>query len=289
MTIINQSVCALTFRTLAFGVSLLVLIVGTTVIAEEEADKQERALWTKYYASQLPKYEVSVGDEDKKPLTVDKTAKLRWGNPIRTATHGDVFVWTLNGRVQLIGNFFSYRRSDDTRQVSHEFHSMSIDPISINRKGKAPATIPGPGLKFEKIPNAPAPSPKRVARMAQMRMMAKNFAAFVGGTRDEKKTPLRALSQPLYRFETKETEEDGALFAYVMGTDPELFVSIEVRETDAGPKWHFAPGRFSHAPLELQYEENVVWQSTDQTDKDPGYLIQYIDVQPSTPVVAKDE
>ena len=50
--------------------------------------------------------------------------------------------------------------------------------------------------------------------------------------------PLRLLTQPIYKYET--ADSGGALFAFVEGTDPEVFLMIEARTVDAGSVWHYA-------------------------------------------------
>ena len=89
--------------------------------------------------------------------------------------------------------------------------------------------IQGPGLKFVPIPDAPAPAKSSVFRLTQMRRLARNFQA---SCMDKNVfQPLRALAQPIYRFEGKGVEDDGAIFAFVMGTDPELLlVRFEISE-----------------------------------------------------------
>ena len=268
--------------------TLLTVCTGVAFADEAEAAKQkaQRDLWTKYYAAQLDKYAVHVGRRNKVLLDVDRKAKLRWGNPLRTSTHGDVFVWTKDGRVELVGTIFSYEINGG-RRVAHEFHSMSDEPVSINREGRT-FTIAAPGVKYDLIPNAPDPAPNRAIRMAQMRRLSKSFTATLLERNTNTKQPLRPLNQALYRFETKEVDNDGAVFAYVMGTDPELLVAIESRPTEEGPKWHFAAGRFASEPLELMYKKKVVWKFGDGVNNDKGHMAHHgIDFQPLNPNVPK--
>src|SRR5271156_2607058 len=82
----------------------------------------------------------------------------------------------------------------------------------------------GPGIRSEPIPGAPRPAATAAERLRQMRALAREFKASVdlekGGTE------LRLLSQPLFRYESK---SDGALFAFVMATDPEALLVIDER------------------------------------------------------------
>ena len=252
--------------------------------------KRTRTLWTDYYAAQLPKYKIYLDGDPSKELTVDPQPRFRWKNPVRddSTTHGDVFVWTRNGRVDVVGTIFSYEIGNQRRRVAHGFHSMSTEAVTIVREGRRPFTIPAPGLVYEPVPNAPKVSPRRAIRMAQMRRISKLFTATVTENNNIKQ-PLRALNEPIYRFEANDAGEDGAVFAYVFGTDPELILAIEARSTPKGPVWHFAAGRFTTHPLELMYQKSVVWKyRTGENDVD-GYVSQHgIDIQPLAPMMAQD-
>ena len=125
--------------------------------------------------------------------------------------------------------------------------------------------------------------------MAQMRMLSKNFRA--SSQADDRKTmrPLRSLSQPLFRFETKEIDDDGAIFAYVTGTDPELLVAIVTKATKSGPQWHFGAGRYSDLPLTLSYKNKTVWDSKTWTGRETGYHARHgVDIQPHMPNLKED-
>ena len=261
---------------------------GQSLAQEEVAEqKKTRMLWTDYYAAQLPKYKIYLaGDPDKK-LTVDPQPKFRWKNPVRDAssTHGDVFVWTRNGRVDVVGTIFSYQIEGQRRRVAHGFHSMSAEAVTITRDGRRPFTIPAPGLVYEPVPNAPKVSTKQSIRMAQMRRISKSFTATVTEN-NETRQPLRALSEPIYRFESNDAGRDGAVFAYVFGTDPELILAIETRSTPTGPKWYFAAGRFTTHPLQLMYQKSVVWRYRPGENEVDGYVSQHgIDMQPLIPTI----
>jgi hypothetical protein len=55
-----------------------------------------------------------------------------------------------------------------------------------------------------------------------------------------------------------------------MATDPELFLLIEARDTDAGPAWHYAAARFTTLALQLTHQEREVWQCSARTATDVG-------------------
>lgn len=66
---------------------------------------------------------------------------------------------------------------------------------------------------------------------------------------------LRLLPQPISRYADPDGGiVDGALFAFVYGTNPELIVALEFDGTD----WRYATGRLSWAETEVRIDEDVV-------------------------------
>jgi hypothetical protein len=95
-----------------------------------------------------------------------------------------------------------------------------------------------------------------------MRALAREFKASVdlenGGTQ------LRLLSQPLFRYES---ETDGAMFAFVLTTDPEVLLIIEDRVGAGGDAWHYAFARMSNHSLVARHRDRVVWGAPADMDE----------------------
>jgi hypothetical protein len=113
-----------------------------------------------------------------------------------------------------------------------------------------------------------------------MRALAREFKASVD--LDKGGTELRLLSQPVFRYES---EVDGALFAFVLTTDPETLLMIEDRAVDGRPVWHYAFARMSNRSLVAKHRDRVVWEvAADKDDNNPNkpYCVRW-DVGPRTP------
>ena len=280
----------MTTKLTKISIFLLLAVAFPTFGQDESKDKAEREAWTKYYVQQLSRYHFFTDADTKNKLPVIPEAKLRWDNPVRVGrTHGELYVWTNQGRGAVVGNLLSYDFGEGRRRVAHEFHSFSEQPLTCKHDSGLTFEMKGPGVEFEPIPGAPRPSKSRRVRLAQMRDLSKNFRA--SSQADDRKTmrPLRALNQPLFRFETKEIDDDGAIFAYVTGTDPELLVAIVTKKTKSGPRWHFGAGRYSDLPLTLSYKTETVWDSRRWSGQESGYHARHgIDVQPHMPNLKED-
>ena len=108
---------------------------------------------------------------------------------------------------------------------------------------------------------ADAPARLKVARLSQMRALARRF----DGEDDlsVEANVLRLMPNPMVRYEDKKNGViDGALFAMVEGTDPELLIMLEARQPkDKSGKaeyfWALAP--MTSAKLEGYLDGDHVW------------------------------
>jgi hypothetical protein len=94
----------------------------------------------------------------------------------------------------------------------------------------------------------------------QLSRLAKDFAGSKK-EREGEQEELRLLPQPIHRYATpKEGILNGALFAFVQGTDPELFLLIEARgATAARARWQFAATRMNSVEVRLRHRGREVW------------------------------
>jgi hypothetical protein len=124
---------------------------------------------------------------------------------------------------------------------------------------------------FKPVPDAPKPAATPSQRLRQMRTIADDFRAEdnFGNVRWES---LRMLSTPIARYgKPGGKPEDGALFAFVEGTDPEVFLFLEARPGKQGLEWQYAMAPMSCWPLKVERKGQVVWslplRRTDDASK----------------------
>ena len=174
-------------------------------------------------------YEIRVGtDEKEKPLELQREPVLKWSNPDRGEVHGNVFVWTRDGRPLVVGSLFKWFTPHT--HMSHEFQSLAEGPLVAKFHGKEVWKTDESGLKFADVPEAPAPAADEAQRLLQMKQLAKEFSGDKKEKEDTSPIELRLLPQPIYRYSApKQGVLSGGLFALVHGTDPEICVLIEAR------------------------------------------------------------
>ena len=224
----------------------------------QEFDAKQSSLFLDFYKKEISQYEMLVGDKDKLELRNDPV--FRFASPIDSNFNGTLFVWTRNGRAEVISSVWAIpqKTSDGKRRIVHEFQSLATSPIKAEKSGEAAWSPAEAGIDPQPVPSAPKPAATAELRLIQIRALAREFSAteIVGEKSDE----LRMLPQPIYRYapETKD-QPDGAVFALLNEFDPEVFLIIEERSTPNGMAWHFAFARFCRLPIVARHKDTEVW------------------------------
>lgn len=230
--------------------------------------KQQIATALKLTAEAAKQYEMKVGDADSSIARLIPEPILRWSNPAAGEIHGNVFLWTLHERPVMVGSLFKW--FSPHTHGSHEFHSLSELPLDVTYKGNPVWKTRDGGIKFLPLEAAPRPVAAASQRLLQMRGFAKNFAA-TKRERNDSQQELRLLPQPIYRYEAPDDHiVDGAMFVFVQGTDPEVFVLLAARGTGEAARWHFAAARMNSVGFQLRYQDKEVWRVEIMPWRDVG-------------------
>jgi hypothetical protein len=215
------------------------------------------------------------------PTKLTPVPVLRWRNVVR-GQEGEAMmvVWPHKGRPVAMASIYPWKD-----RINHEFDSLSRQAKLIakdkDRLIWAPAT---PGVEFRDVPKAPRPAKTPAERLRQMKVIAEGFQATMTGwaANDSDQEPLRLLPRPLYRYDLAKAKEpdpkliDGVLFAFVLGTDPEVVLILEaIRPGDEAAKqdeavWQYACVRSTSGGLEVRHGDEVVWTAKKHpVGKDP--------------------
>lgn len=188
---------------------------------------------------------------------------LRWVNPVRVTTGaGAIAVWAREGRPEAMAGVFIWNGD-----LCHELCSLSREgKLTAKPKTGPRRSMIEPGVEFKVIPDAPAPADTPAARLRQMKSLAERFTARLADKAgaNQQKEELRLLPKPLYRYEIKDPATnpaklvDGALFAYVMGTDPEVVLLLEAVGQDK-PAWQYGFAIATTHAVEASLGEQIVW------------------------------
>ena len=195
---------------------------------------------------------------DKRRLEPHEGPVLRWSNPVFGQSHGETFLWTDRGRPAALLSIYEFQSEKGELIVHHEFSSLALDALTA--EGPHRWSPPEAGVRLQPLPGAAPPDDSAARRLRQMRELATQFSA-EKTTRGNETRPLRLLPQPIYRYVSQQAElTDGAAFAWVEATDPEILLLIEARATKDGPQWHFAAAPLTNVRVVLFHGGREVWQ-----------------------------
>lgn len=268
------------------GLSLCPIALPAQEPAADEAVEKSAAeskAWQQFYAFRASEFVVEEHGADPATLTLLPTPLQSWTNPIRGDTqHGIVTLWTRAGRPAVIGSIWSALapRDRQARNLCYEFHSLTEAPVSATLGEQRWWAPQDAGIEWIAIRDIAPPAETRPLRGRQLRDLARELRAVVPtGAEGSAESELRLLPQPVYRYpEHTPGVLDGAIFAFVLATDPELFVMVEALEAAPGntPRWRVAPARFTGDPLRLLRGKEVLWdQPRWQYERDRIYDFLY--------------
>ncbi len=217
------------------------------------------------YAKEAQAYSIAIETEPKKSLELKKEPIFEWSSPSSPQRHqGVIFLWLRDGRPAALGNIFSHDHDRPAgRKIWHELHALDPKKLVVTRPDEAlNQWSPETGLERKGLTDAPVPGATPELRSIQIKKLAAEFTGYE--IEDSKKrVELRLLPTPLYRYPTAKTGVlDGALFALVSevaGTDPEVLLLIEARESEGKVQWEYALGRLSDRSLYVQRKEKEIW------------------------------
>jgi hypothetical protein len=221
----------------------------------------------KFMKDSVRTYELTSNSENAGMLKLQEEPVFRLGKQFGEGVEdGAIFLWTgENGRPEAAIQLFRIRNQSEPQGLwIHEFTSLATNGLKAKRNGQlwwSPAT---PGLEFKPVPGAPRPAESAAERARQRRSLTEGFRAsddFGGRGWSE----LRLLPTPVARYGDSKTEVvDGALFAFVIGTDPEVFLFLEARAGTGGVEWQYALAPMTVFAVKGKYRGKTVWELPDR-------------------------
>ncbi|MBC8354334.1 MAG: hypothetical protein H8E66_20255 [Planctomycetes bacterium] len=201
-------------------------------------------------------YQLFPSENDTKPMK--PIVALRWPNNIRGSTDGATVVWVDKGRAEAVVAIYPWEEL-----FIHEFDSLSRGTLVARSDEEVVWNPNKPGLQFHPIDDVPPPAESALVRLRQMKSLTKHFkATLLGWVADNsQREELRMMTRPIYRYEIDKPDkvQDGAIFAYATGTDPEVLLVIEAFGDAGRYAWQYAFVRRSSGGLEGRIRNKIVW------------------------------
>lgn len=215
-----------------------------------ESEQQSAAAATRHEAARLVFR--SAGGEQ--PLHASLESVLKWSNPDVGRVYGDVYLWTRDGRPLVAASIFQWFHPYQSLTI--ELSSLSERPLQAHYDDALAWDARTRGVTWRNLPGD-APAGSRALRLIQMKRAASRFEANLIDERTDARgvdRVLRPLATPLYRYPADSAATDGALFGFVVGTDPELLLLLEAEEEG----WRYAIARLNRDALEVTLDGTAV-------------------------------
>jgi hypothetical protein len=237
---------------------LLLAVLAADPSGDEAEEKLRRAEVAKLAPAKAKQIEMVVGKDAEKTKLLTEPL-LRWSNPTAGSVHGEVYLWSHQGRPAAVASI--YRWWHPHKDSNFEVVSLCESPVKAIENEKLLWESPEAGVMFAALPAAPVPDQRPAARLTQMRTLARRFSAELADKRngDEVRRELRLLNQPVHRYSSAEQGViDGALLAYVETTDPEVWLLLEAVEERGSRSWRFALARMNADAMEVALDGKPV-------------------------------
>ena len=233
--------------------------------AKDAAEQKERLEFMKRQAAA---YEVTLNTSPPAKLALHGEPLLRFDNAVGDVTDGIAVMWKEGERPAIFAQIFLLKNG----LWIHECQSLASAGFSM-RVGKVTKWEPEEAaLKFSPLPDAPRPADSALKRLVQMKALAARFSAtddfksMVDGkaTRYE----LRLLPTPVYRYrDAKQGINDGVVFAFVHGTDPEVFLILEHQGKGDKAGWFYTLAPMTCWAVQAKLGKTEVWSVPERLNR----------------------
>jgi len=255
------------------AVAALLLFLGFVARGDDATPKEAKAAAEQkerleFMKRQAAEYEVTLKTSTPAKLTLHGEPLLRFTNAVGGVTDGIAVMWKEGERPAIFAQIFQLKNG----QWIHECQSMASAGFSM-RLGKVTKWEPEEAAaKFSPLPDAPRAADSALKRLVQMKALAARFSAtddFKSSTNGEAtRYELRLLPKPVYRYQdAKRGINDGVVFAFVHGTDPELFVILEHQGKGDKAGWFYSLVPMTCWAVQAKLGTTEVWSIPERLGK----------------------
>jgi hypothetical protein len=217
---------------------------------------------------------VRVTDDGETECRMVEDSVLNWSDSARhpdLVVPGTTWIWHCKGRPVFIGEIYGRKKSVGAWILFG--CNLSSGRIRFSDE-RLKTTLTTSYYEPKEIADSPVVAKTKSERTFQMRQVAERFDAHQFW---EERFELRMLPKPIYRYEDADGGIiDGAVFALVHGTNPEVLVLIEAHAIeDSPPRWKVGFGSLAGAHCVVRLDGKEYWtcpkHTGDPTDPRQGF------------------
>jgi hypothetical protein len=232
---------------------ILATLIGQTAKVDERLE---------FMKAEAAAYRLEKRGDRVTPLKFREEPAFRLGKqPADDVEDGAIFFWMRqDGRPEASLQIFLVKNATAPNGMwAHEFNSLSTESLGGTRRGLPSWSPSQPGVEYHRLDNVPKPAGTAAVRARQMRSIMRDFRV-TDYFKDKSWSDLRLLPTPVALYGKEGSPViDGALFVFVIGTDPEACAFIEARQGKEGPEWFYALAPLGCFSLKGTYKKKEVW------------------------------
>lgn len=229
---------------------------------------------------------VRLTDDGEAGCKMTSKSVLNWSDPARhpeILVPGTTWIWHHQGRPQLIAEI--YGRDNAVGRWNVYMCTLSPDRVRVEN-AEVSSTIDTSYYEPRELPKSPAAAATKPARLLQMNRLARRFDGhqFWDGGRFE----LRLLPRHIYRYQDPAAGiVDGAVYALVHGTNPEVLLLLEAHASGDDPaRWKVSFGALAGASCVVRLDGEEFWTCplhTSDTADPRRYQVKEVPLAEQTP------
>ena len=257
LTCARGPLCAVVFALPVPFLVAVLLSVGTA--QDKQPDKPDEKAELAEFLGDAKNYAIRTAKPDA-ALKLHESPVLNFTNPERNQELGSVFVWLdADGRPAVMGQFFRFDNRG-RRLKKHALHSLAPGALEAKINDKLAWSPETPGVEWKSFPDAPAAAATQKERLLQIRQLVRPFQLKLIDAKD-KATELRLIPRPLLEYSApKAGVSDGAIFSYVVATDPEAILLVEAFDEKGKTGFRYAFARFNFQKMAAKLGDKAVWE-----------------------------
>ena len=251
-----------TARLILLGYCALTLTAGHAADDDRATHlAQTKKIAEKFQVQSLRNEKKVVGKLGEKPL-------LKYNDSTRQLNESTLWLWTEQDVPCGLMAIEYYPDLPRGAPWLYEFVSLSDAKVIVTRGADWNWNAKQAGLQRRPLPKAPAPAARPAQRLTQAKQLFQRFSAHESSPVDGR-IELRQLANPLYRYSNEGAGLiDGAIFAFVNGTNPEVLLVLEAvkGEQDQPAEWRYSLAQMTGGEVAADLDAQEVW---NQTEADP--------------------
>ena len=152
----------------------VIALQAVLVCALSDDDRERAAATLEHGRLEAARYLIRPAIDDRKPIKLHTESLLKWQNTVDKSVHGNIFVWTKEGRPEVVASLYRFYSPKD--QFDGEFQSLSLSPLVIKKNGETVWTPKEPGVVLKMFDDASEPPASKPERLIKMRQLAGQFS-----------------------------------------------------------------------------------------------------------------